>query len=127
MIAAHFKIVRALRSWSESGRVIGLGGGALEIHLGKRNLFDIRWRKQPTIIDMEDVRLIQLVRGAEAGTDLSFIVEALNLVIPHAQVEGPIVGRAPLILDPDLLTRLHVGIGRSLGQHRSDWKACHWI
>jgi hypothetical protein len=76
---------------------------------------------------MKDVRLIQLVRGAEAGTDLSFIVEALNLVIPHTEVEGPLVARAPLILDPEFLARLHVGIGRSLGQHRSDWKACHWI
>src|SRR6185295_3115267 len=81
---------------------------------------DIRWRKQPAIIGMKDVRLIHLVRGAKAWTDLPFIVEALNLVIPHTQVEGPLLGRAPLILDPELLARLYVGIGGALREHRSD-------
>ena len=58
VITAHFEIVGALRPGAESGRVIGLGGGAPEIHFGKRDLLDIRRREQPAIIGMKDVRLI---------------------------------------------------------------------
>src|SRR5262249_30677842 len=88
----------------------------------ERDLLDIRRGKESAIIGMEDVRLIQPVRHADARTELSLIVEALNLVIPHTKVEGPVV-QGPLILDPYLLAFLDVGVGSGLGEYRSDRKS----
>ena len=81
VVTAHFEIVGALRPGAESGRVIRVGLVVpWRFTLVKRDLLDIRRREQPAIVGMKDVRLIQLVRDADAWTDLPFIVEALNLM-----------------------------------------------
>src|SRR5690242_12839343 len=66
MITAHFKIVRALRPRPESRRIVRLCSGPFKIHLGKRDLLDIRRREQPSIVYMEDVGTVQLVCHPDA-------------------------------------------------------------
>ncbi len=59
---------------------------------------------------MEHVRLIVFVCGADSGTDLPFVVEPLNDVSPHAQIEGPLIVRAPLVLHPELFSPLDIPV-----------------
>ena len=127
VVTADLEVVGALRPGVKSRRVAGLCGGALEIQLGKRDLLDIRRREQSAIIGMEDIRLVQLIRDADARTDLSFSVEALNDVTPHTEVHGHCIIQAPLVLNPKFLALLYVGIGRVLGDHRPGWETSHRV
>ena len=94
---------------------VGSSGGAvvprgIEIH--KRDWLDIRRCEQPPIKDMEDMGLIGLIGDADPWTDLAFIVEALNGIASHSQIEGPVIVGAPLILNPELLARPYGRYGR---------------
>jgi len=51
---------------------------------------------------------------------LSFIVEPLNDIASHTQVERPLFVRGPLILDPELLSPLDVPVRALQRENRPD-------
>src|SRR5262249_23168292 len=112
VIAPHFKIMCPLGSRVEPAWIIRLCGRVLRVQPSKRYLLDIRRCKKSPVVCVEDIGLIMLVGGADPGTDLSFIIESLNRITPHTEVERPVIVRCPLILDPEFLPRLDILIGR---------------
>ena len=60
-----------------------------------------------------------LVRDTDAWAHLTFIIKTLNDIATDAQIEGPVLGWAPLVLHPELFSCLDVLVGRFPTDRRS--------
>src|SRR5262245_37425409 len=108
MIAAHFKIMRTLSARLEPGWIVRLRSSVLRVERSEGYLFNVRRCEEPPVVCVEDIGLIMLVGHANPRADLTLIVEPLDRVAAHSDIERPVIGRAPLILHPEFLPGLNV-------------------
>ena len=103
MIAAGLEVVRSLGANRIIRRILRcrLCSGGIELRKG--NGFEIRRRELPPVVDMEHIGRIGLVGDPDPRADLSLMALVLHCISPHAEVERPVIVRAPLILNPEFL------------------------